>query len=143
MAFRYPPLDARVFGKKSGRTVSSEDYEVFEYVPHTYWAQWYYCAQVFVKKKVNYCSRSLRQFSVQGKDMFNFERYAERFETLEASVNNDGVAKILLNRPDKMNAMNMKLWEELKESFDVVNNDSTVRCIILSSTSNILARVWT
>ena len=34
-----------------------------------------------------------------------------------------------------MNAMNMKLWEELKESFDAVNNDSTVRCIILSSTS--------
>ena len=88
-----------------------------------------------LKKKVNYCSCSLRQFSVQGKDMFNFERYAEGFETLEVSVNNDGVAKILLNRPDKMNAMNMKLWEELKESFDVVNNDSTVRCIILSSTS--------
>ena len=94
------------------------DHEVFEYVPHTYWAQWYYCAQSsLLKKKVNYCSCSLRQFSVQGKDMFNFERYAEGFETLKVSVNNDGVAKILLNRPDKMNAMNMKLWEELKGSF--------------------------
>ena len=51
MALRFPPLDARVFGKKSGRTASSEDHEVFEYVLHTYWAQWYYCAQVVVVKK--------------------------------------------------------------------------------------------
>lgn len=86
------------------------------------------------KKRVGH-SCPIRQFSVQGEDALNLERYAENFETLDVSVDKDGVAKILLNRPDKMNAMNMKLWQELRESFDVVNSDATVRCIILSSTS--------
>ena len=35
-----------------------------------------------------------------------------------------------------MNAMNWRMWKELKESFEVVNKDPSVRCIILGSTSN-------
>lgn len=71
----------------------------------------------------------LRKFS-------SLAKHAEKYKTLSVSVGSNNVAKILIDRPEKMNAMNWTMWEELKDSFDVVNKDPNVRCIILGSTSN-------
>eukprot|EP00943_MAST-04B_sp_MAST-4B-sp1_P007104 g7104.t1 len=71
----------------------------------------------------------LRKFS-------SLAKHAEKYKTLSVSVGSNNVAKILIDRPEKMNAMNWTMWEELKDSFDVVNKDPSVRCIILGSTSN-------
>lgn len=58
------------------------------------------------------------------------------YTTLEVSLDEGtGVAHVLMNRPEKMNAMNMPLWEELADCFSEINRDSTVRCVVLGSTS--------
>ena len=82
---------------------------------------------------------NIRQLSLlpsSSRRLSSFAKHAEKYETISVSVDEEGVAKILMNRPDKMNAMNWRMWKELKESFEVVNKDPSVRCIILGSTSN-------
>ncbi|WP_369601483.1 crotonase/enoyl-CoA hydratase family protein [Hahella sp. SMD15-11] len=52
------------------------------------------------------------------------------FQTL--TVNQDGpVAIVSLNRPEKANAMNMKMWEEIGEAFRWADTEPTVRVVIL------------
>ena len=45
----------------------------------------------------------------------------------------DGVAKVILNRPDKLNALNSVVYKELYDAFESVENDPEVRVVILSS----------
>ncbi len=44
----------------------------------------------------------------------------------------EGVATITLNRPEKMNAMNEKLADELVTAISEVNQDNTVRAVIIT-----------
>ena len=67
---------------------------------------------------------NIRQLSLlpsSSRRLSSFAKHAEKYETISVSVDEEGVAKILMNRPDKMNAMNWRMWKELKESFEVVN----------------------
>jgi enoyl-CoA hydratase len=41
------------------------------------------------------------------------------------------VAKITLNRPDKMNAFTVDMWTRLAEAFRSISADETVRCVVL------------
>lgn len=43
----------------------------------------------------------------------------------------DGVATILLNRPDKLNALTYQMWEQMAEHLDRCQRDDAVRAIIL------------
>lgn len=43
----------------------------------------------------------------------------------------DGVAVVTLNRPDKFNAMSRAMWRELKRVFEALQADATVRCVWL------------
>lgn len=52
-------------------------------------------------------------------------------ETLKLTENN-GVAWITLNRPEKMNALNHKLTEELTDTIKKLDETETVRVIVLS-----------
>jgi len=52
------------------------------------------------------------------------------FETLEIKVENS-VAEVVLNRPDKANAMNRAFWTEIKQAFEELDQNSKVRVIIL------------
>jgi len=43
----------------------------------------------------------------------------------------DGVATVALNRPDRMNALNLPMWQGLAEAFTRLSSDSQVRVVVL------------
>ena len=49
------------------------------------------------------------------------------------------VAEVRLNRPEKMNAMNMRMWHELRDVFATASRDAGVRCVLLSAEGNIFS----
>lgn len=53
------------------------------------------------------------------------------FETLELSIE-DKVATVSLNRPDKANSMNAAMWVELQSCFEWLDQEPSVRCVILA-----------
>ncbi len=53
------------------------------------------------------------------------------FETLEVSIEQQ-VATVCLNRPDKANAMNAAMWEELQRCFEWLDSEPSVRAVILA-----------
>lgn len=56
---------------------------------------------------------------------------ATKFETLKYEVS-EGVAVITLNRPDKMNALNLVMVDEIIAAFDETDGDDTVRAVIVT-----------
>lgn len=52
-------------------------------------------------------------------------------ETLKISTENK-VAHVMLNRPQKANALNQKAWDELKLVFDALSDNPEVRVVVLS-----------
>ncbi len=53
------------------------------------------------------------------------------FETLDVSIEQQ-VATVCLNRPDKANAMNALMWEELQRCFEWLDQEPSVRAVILA-----------
>jgi enoyl-CoA hydratase len=53
------------------------------------------------------------------------------FETLELQIEQQ-VATVNLNRPDKANSMNAAMWDELQTCFDWLDQEPTVRAVILA-----------
>ena len=47
----------------------------------------------------------------------------------------DGVATVILNRPDKLNALNSTVYNELYAAFEAAESDPEVGAIILTDTS--------
>ncbi|GAF92506.1 unnamed protein product, partial [marine sediment metagenome] len=43
----------------------------------------------------------------------------------------DSIARITMNRPEKRNALNHALWDDLIAAFDEAENDREVRVVIL------------
>lgn len=41
------------------------------------------------------------------------------------------VATVLLNRPDKRNALTLGMWQELRQAFDALERDDHLRCIVV------------
>jgi enoyl-CoA hydratase len=44
----------------------------------------------------------------------------------------DGIGTVMLNRPDKLNALNSTVYKELYDVFEAIENDADVRVIILT-----------
>lgn len=53
------------------------------------------------------------------------------YETLELKIDK-GAARLVLNRPDKLNAINEKMLRELSDAFAKLDDDAKVRAIALS-----------
>jgi enoyl-CoA hydratase len=53
------------------------------------------------------------------------------FETIDYSTG-DGIARLVLNRPERMNAINTQLVTDLRSAVAAANEDSAVRVLILS-----------
>ncbi|MEZ5502205.1 MAG: crotonase/enoyl-CoA hydratase family protein [Halioglobus sp.] len=53
------------------------------------------------------------------------------FETLHVALE-EHVATVSLNRPDKANAMNAAMWEELQACFEWLDREPSVRAVILA-----------
>jgi enoyl-CoA hydratase/carnithine racemase len=56
---------------------------------------------------------------------------APTFETLLYAVE-DGVALVTLNRPEKLNAFNTQMMNDLIAAFDETDRDDAVRCVIVT-----------
>ncbi|KAG2769577.1 hypothetical protein PC129_g20239 [Phytophthora cactorum] len=61
---------------------------------------------------------------------------SSKFDTLSLGFANDdadsGVLHLKLNRPKVVNAMNMQMWVELAEAFDLVEQDPSVKTVVVS-----------
>lgn len=55
-----------------------------------------------------------------------------QFETLELSIDHRGVAYLALNRPERHNAINAGMIEELRRAADRLGEDDKVRVVVLS-----------
>ncbi|MEJ7833331.1 MAG: crotonase/enoyl-CoA hydratase family protein [Nocardioides sp.] len=55
-----------------------------------------------------------------------------RFETLDWSVDTDGVATLTLDRPDALNAFDLTMSRELEQVFLVEARDDTVRAVVVT-----------
>lgn len=53
------------------------------------------------------------------------------FETLSVSTD-DGICTVMMNRPDKLNAMNVKMRRELGDCFNAIADDTAVRVVVLT-----------
>ena len=54
------------------------------------------------------------------------------FKTLELTVDNDGIATLYLSRPEKMNAFNREMKDELLAAFDFTDQHDEVRAVIVT-----------
>jgi delta(3,5)-delta(2,4)-dienoyl-CoA isomerase len=54
------------------------------------------------------------------------------YTTLAVSRVTDHVVHVEINRPDKLNTMNIEFWAEVREFFERIESDEECRCIILS-----------
>jgi len=54
----------------------------------------------------------------------------------------DNIARITMNRPDKRNALNHALWDDLIAAFDQAENDSEVRVVILCGAGPAFCSGW-
>lgn len=52
--------------------------------------------------------------------------------TLVERQDKDGVATLTLNRPDKLNALDVPLMVELRRQLDLLSGDASVRCVVLT-----------
>jgi len=57
------------------------------------------------------------------------------YETLLYEVA-DGVATVTMNRPEKRNAVNRKMFDELRECFEVIAADPAARSFVLTGSGN-------
>lgn len=54
------------------------------------------------------------------------------YETIKVDVDASGIASLVLNRPDKHNALNAQMIAELHQAAESLGSDSDVRAVILS-----------
>ena len=57
----------------------------------------------------------------------------EQFQTLEVSVDQRGVARVALNRPERHNAMNGQLIRDLSSAAVMLDDDPRVRVVVLAA----------
>lgn len=51
--------------------------------------------------------------------------------TIQTQLNNNGILRITLNRPDKLNALNQEVFECLSEQFHLAKHDAQTRAILI------------
>jgi enoyl-CoA hydratase len=54
------------------------------------------------------------------------------FETLLISINDQGIATLTINRPDKLNALNNQVLDEMDEALDQLSENESVKGIIVT-----------
>ncbi len=57
-----------------------------------------------------------------------------RYATVTSELGANGVRTIALNRPDRLNAMNLQLIDDVAEAFDDANADPATKAIIFTGT---------
>jgi enoyl-CoA hydratase len=57
---------------------------------------------------------------------------SQRFKYIIYEKPNENYARIILNRPEVMNALNVELRQELIEALDLIENDQSTRALVLT-----------
>lgn len=57
---------------------------------------------------------------------------APAFETLALTVQPNNVLHLRLNRPKTVNAFNMQMWVELARAFELVEQDASIKAVVVS-----------
>ncbi len=53
------------------------------------------------------------------------------YENIDLSIHENGIAHLTINRPEKLNALNNAVLNELDSVFDTVSNDKRIKALIL------------
>lgn len=64
---------------------------------------------------------------------------SNRLETISLDLSDTGVLRVTLDRLKKGNSMNMTMWHELALVFDSVNQDASVRVVILTGGASVFS----
>ncbi|XP_063920188.1 delta(3,5)-Delta(2,4)-dienoyl-CoA isomerase, mitochondrial-like [Zophobas morio] len=59
------------------------------------------------------------------------------YETLAVTIPHEFVYHVELNRPEKLNAMNITMWSEIGKCFENLDNDENCRVVVLSAAGKI------
>jgi enoyl-CoA hydratase len=54
------------------------------------------------------------------------------YETLSVALDDDGIATVTINRPEKLNALNAQVIDDLDACFEAIDSDSDVRGVLLT-----------
>ena len=65
-----------------------------------------------------------------GKGFYEYEIKEQKLETLKVRYE-PPVAWVILNRPDKLNALNLKMLEEIEQTMKTLDDDESVKVIVL------------
>ena len=57
---------------------------------------------------------------------------SQTLETLIIEAADNGVVTITMNRPERKNAANFKMWQELRETWGELGGDPDVRCVVMT-----------
>jgi len=57
---------------------------------------------------------------------------SKTLETLLIDVADNGVVTVTMNRPEKKNAANAVMWDELRTTWDEIALDPAVRCVVMT-----------
>ena len=57
---------------------------------------------------------------------------SKELETLLIDAADNGVVTVTMNRPEKKNAANGTMWDELRQTWDDIALDPTVRCVVMT-----------
>ena len=57
---------------------------------------------------------------------------SKTLETLIVDVADNNVVTVTMNRPEKKNAANAVMWDELRTTWDEIALDPTVRCVVMT-----------
>ena len=57
---------------------------------------------------------------------------SRQYKTIKCSVDDGGIALVVLNRPEALNALNLDMFSELDSVFDELKENSQVRVVILT-----------
>jgi len=60
------------------------------------------------------------------------EKPTYQYETLEVKTEAPFVSHVIINRPEKLNAMNKSFWREMRECFHALNDDADCRAVVIS-----------
>lgn len=55
-----------------------------------------------------------------------------KYETLKFSVDENGIALLTINRPDKLNALNKTVLDELSHAVETVDEDSDIKALVIT-----------
>lgn len=61
---------------------------------------------------------------------------SKQYKTLEYSVDDGGIALVIINRPEALNALNLEVFGELENLFDELQENRQVRVVILTGAGN-------